>query len=298
LRRTHPFPYAAAAVGGPVGSNVPGQPPPGAPLHPPDDSWGLDPGAVLGDGRTVVARIGGGADHEVFLVDDPRHGRCVAKVARPRLADIGGAGSVVVREALPLIDVADPRIVRCLDVVLRGRHPHLLLEHVPGPTLRAVLRDAGRLTAPAVAALGERIAGALAVVAARGWVHLDVKPENIIARPSPRLLDFNIACRADETSRMTHAIGTPAYMAPEQRALGGPSRLGPVGPAADVYALGVVLHEALTGELPSRQDRALLLRAPEPFGPLLARALAPDPGGRPEAAEIQELLRSGLARAA
>ena len=184
------------------------------------DSWELAPGDPIDVGRTIVTGLGGGVDYEVFVVEDECRGRCVAKLARPGLVGRGEACGVLVEEARALQNAAGPGVVRCLDIVLRGDHPHLLLEYVNGPTLRELLRR-GHVPSPqAVAALGEVLAATLATVAARGWVHLDVKPENIIARPRPTLLDFSISRRTVETARLEGAIGTPAYMAPEQRAAG------------------------------------------------------------------------------
>jgi serine/threonine protein kinase len=212
------------------------------------DSWELAPGDSIGAGRTIVMGLGGGVDYEVFVVEDASRGRCVAKLARPGLVSRGEACGVLVDEARALQYAAGPGVVRCLDIVLRGDHPHLLLEYVNGPTLRELLRRGHVPSPPAVAALGEALATTLAGVASRGWVHLDVKPENIIARPRPTLLDFSISRRTVETPQLPGAIGTAAYMAPEQRAAGLPEVR--VGPPADVYGLAVTLREAAGGELP------------------------------------------------
>jgi eukaryotic-like serine/threonine-protein kinase len=246
------------------------------------DSWELAPGDPIGGGRTVVTSLGGGVDYEVFVVEDEHRGRCVAKIARPGLVSRGEACGVLIDEARALQSAAGPGVVRCLDIVLRGDYPHLLLEYVSGPTLRELLRR-GHVPSPAaVAALGEALAATLATVAARGWVHLDVKPENIIARPRPTLLDFSISRPAVETERLEGAIGTAAYMAPEQRLAGRPGVR--VGAPADVYALAVTLYEAASGQLPA-------VEAPAPAIPswlraILDRALDHAPARRPTAAEL------------
>src|SRR4051812_1443067 len=148
-------------------------------------------------------------DYEVVLVEDDQHGRCVAKVVRPKVVAAGASCALLSREAQALMDARHPRVVRCLDVVLQGLRPHLLLEHHRGPTLRRVLWGDGPLAARAVAELGAGLAEALAAVAAAGWVHLDVKPENVILGAPPRLLDFSIAQRLGDVPRLRHPIGTP-----------------------------------------------------------------------------------------
>src|SRR3954453_4848145 len=140
------------------------------PRHRAIGGWELSPGARVAPGRTIVRRLGGGVQHEVFLVDDVSFGRCVAKLARPATVARGDACGVLVHEATALAHLAGPGVVRCLDVVLRGRHPHLLLEYVPGPTLRHVLRARRTLSAPAVASLGASLALTVPGLAERGWV--------------------------------------------------------------------------------------------------------------------------------
>jgi serine/threonine protein kinase len=104
------------------------------------------------------------------------------------------------------------------------------------------------------------------------------------------LLDFDIARTVTDARRLGVAIGTPAYMAPEQRAAGGRAPFEPIGPPADVYALALTLHEALTGRLPAPDDHAS--RPPTPLGALLSAALDRDPARRPTAAELGAELRS------
>jgi serine/threonine protein kinase len=254
---------------------------------PDNDAWQLQPGVAVEAGRTIVARLGGGVDHEVYAVDDHHFGRSVAKLVRPRVVAAGDACGLVAREAAALQQLAEPGVVRCLDVALRSRHPHLLLEYVPGYTLRELLRRAKTPPGALVGALGASLAGTLATIAERGWVHLDVKPENIVVGPRARLLDFNIALRTADAARLRVAIGTPAYMAPEQRAAGGRGPWEPVGPQADVYALAVTLHEALTGRLPGHGPRPST-----PLGAILTAALDRDPACRPTAAALAAQLRS------
>ena len=178
-----------------------------------------------------------------------------------------------------------PGVPRHLDTVLSDPHPHLLLEFVAGPTLRTAA--ARPLPAPQVARRGRAVALVLDGIARAGWVHLDVKPSNIVVNARPRLLDFELAQPASAAASMQEPAGTWQYMPPEQRAAG---RLGapPVGPAADVFALAVSLGEALTGRPLSPAGRPQRLAGP--LGAVLADALAPSPADRPTAAELAAAL--------
>lgn len=271
--RNHTGTYARATV-------------PAEPMQP--ASWGLAVGDPIAPGRTVTGRLGGGAEYEVLLVEDERFGRAVAKIVRPNVVAAGEARALLAREAAALASVSSPSVVRPLDVELHGEHPHLLVEHIPGPTLRHVLRRNGQLRPDDVARLGAELALALAAVAASGWLHLDVKPENIVMTRPACLLDFSISQRAAGAVACVPLVGTPAYMAPEQQA--GEPR--PLGPAADVFALAVTLTEALTGVLPA-QAGVRSQPLPRPFESLLARALAPQPDARPSASELAEALGRG-----
>jgi len=210
-----------------------------------EDGWGLGSGTHLSDGRTVLRRLGGGSEHEVMLVKDRRYGVCVAKLARPSLVRDGLSCTVLAREANAMLSVSHGTVVACLDVDLVGPFPHLLLEYVPGFTLRETLRASGPLGPRATLTLGVGMAQALAAVASAGWMHLDVKPENLIVSPA-RLIDFSVSCRINDREARSLGVGTPAYMAPEQ--LGSDAATMEIGPAADVYALGTTLIEALTNQ--------------------------------------------------
>lgn len=252
-------------------------------------SWGHHRGDSIAAGRTVVSRLGGGAEYEVLVVEDERFGRAVAKVVRPHLVAAGAACALLAREAAALAAISSPFVVRALDVELEADPPHLLIEHVEGLTLRRLLRRRGRLGPDEVVCLGATLALALAAVADSGWVHLDVKPENVVMASPACLLDFSISQRVHGAVAADPLVGTPAYMAPEQH----PGAAGTLGPAADVYALAVTLTEALTGELPAGAGiRSQLL--PPPFESLLGRALAPHPDVRPSAAELADALLAPL----
>jgi eukaryotic-like serine/threonine-protein kinase len=258
------------------------------PSAPPGSSWALGRGDVLAPGRRIVRRLGGGAAHEAFLVDTG--GPCrlaAAKLPRPHLAEDPHCLLGLRGEARALERLAHPTVPAHLDTVLSGPYPHLLIAYVPGPTLQDILVARRSLDRRTVASLGCTLARGLAHIAELGWVHLDVKPSNIVLDILPHLVDFELARPAAEATRMNSPAGTWAYMAPEQRAAGA-GHAPAIGPAADVFALAASLHEALGGGLPPRP------RAPRPaafqsgIGALLDDALAPAPGDRPTAAELAE----------
>jgi eukaryotic-like serine/threonine-protein kinase len=257
---------------------------------PRDSSWELVPGDVLASGRVVVRRVGGGGAHEVFLVAGDSHRLAVAKLPRPHLADDPHCLLGLKNEARALERLAHPTVPRHIDTVLSGPHPHLLLEYLPGPTLDAALATGKLLSPRAVAELGWSLACTLEHIAATGWVHLDVKPSNIVLSARPSLLDFELARPASEAARLTRPTGTWAFMPPEQRAAGAGDAPA-ICPRADVFALAASLGEALVGRpLPPTPARRPGL--PGPVGALLNEALAPAPSDRPTAAE----LAAGLAQ--
>ncbi|MHB8380358.1 MAG: serine/threonine-protein kinase [Acidimicrobiales bacterium] len=197
---------------------------------------------VLGGRYHLVRLLGRGGMSDVYQAIDDHSGRTVAlKIVR------SGDPEFVRRltqEARALESFEHRGLIQLLDTGLTGDDAYLVMEFVDGPTLAETLR-AGALGAPETAALGARLADALAYVHARGIVHRDVKPSNILqsSKGDAWLGDFGIAQLHDATT-MTAAgttLGTVVYMAPEQ--LEGTQ----VGPSADIWSLGMVLLECLTG---------------------------------------------------
>jgi serine/threonine protein kinase len=260
--------------------------------------WSLLPHDVIAPGRSVVRRLAGGGGHEAFLVElAGRRGYAVAKLPRPGFVDDAHRLLRLRNEGRALGLLAHPTVPRHLDTVLGGPYPHLLLEHVPGPTLHDAIAEKQPPPPALVASLGCAIAGALAHIAAAGWVHLDVKPSNIVLNARPRLIDFELARPAAEAARMTLPTGTWAYMPPEQRRAGF-TRAGTVGPPADVFALAASLHEALVGrplDRPWIPDAATLRGR---LGAVLCEALSPSPSDRPTAVELADALEPWAGEAA
>jgi eukaryotic-like serine/threonine-protein kinase len=273
-------------------------------------TWGLDEGDAIASGRTVLRRIGGGRRYEVFLVwDEHRLSVLVAKVLRPDQAAEPLALSELKREAEMLARLGHPVVVRGFDFAAGGPFPHLLLEHLEGPTLQLLLERHGPLGLEQLLPLGLHTASALHYIAREGLVHLDVKPENLVMGAPPRLIDFSVARSLDAAARIARPIGTDAYMAPEQCGAGGEG-VAPIGPAADVFGLGATLQYAMTGarafprtpdarnasdpevRFPqlTRGPAPLPKRTPPALAELLAAMLAFDPTERPSAADVAHAL--------
>ncbi|MBO0827335.1 MAG: serine/threonine protein kinase [Streptosporangiales bacterium] len=199
---------------------------------------------VLAERYEIEERIGGGGMADVYRALDRRLDRSVAvKVFRPG-TDTAGRNRFEA-EARLVAGLAHAGLVPVYDVGLDGAAPFLVMQLVDGPTLAQQVAT-GPLSAGRTARIGMELARTLAYVHARGIVHRDVKPSNVLLDPTGRVLltDFGVS-RLVDAARMTatgQAIGTAAYLAPEQ------VRGATAGPAADVYALGLVLLECLTGE--------------------------------------------------
>jgi serine/threonine-protein kinase len=222
----------------------------------------------------VLGVIGQGGMATVYHAFQPALARHVAiKVLQPARAHDVDLRRRFEREALLLARLRHPQIVAIHDVGEVGGRPYLVLEYVPGLTLHQVLcarRRAGQCFAPAEAlALLRPLAVALDYLHAQQVIHGDLKPENVILAPwGPVLIDFGVAQRLPVNGRGGARVGTPAYMAPEQVAGQAVDR------RTDVYALGILLYEVLTGTVPfPAVTRAMVAQAsrPVPVPPLSAR---------------------------
>ena len=277
-----------------------------APGRPPAaHSWDFEPGDEIAPGRSVVRSLGGGRRFDALLVwDDLLFSLAVAKVIRPDQAHDERALRELRGEAEALERLRHPVIVRGFGADLDGPHPHVLIEHLEGPTLRSLIRRHGALGIEQALPLCANIAAALHYLATVGMVHLDVKPDNIVMGLPPRLIDLSIATSLERAARIGGPIGTDAYMAPEQCDPRG--HPGAIGPASDVWGLGATLHHAVSGRRPFPRPRGggestdpevrwpQLVREPEPLGrkvpaalrELISATLAPRPDDRPGAAEV------------
>jgi Tol biopolymer transport system component len=231
--------------------------------------WAI--GTELGPYR-IEALLGAGGMGQVFKACDTRLGRAVAlKVVHERFS------ARFEREARVISALNHPHICTLYDVgALPSGSGYLVMELVEGETLAAKLKK-GKLTIPQTLQYGAQVAEALAEAHAKGIVHRDLKPANImLAKRGVKVLDFGIAkSQEDETLTASRvAVGTPAYMAPEQRA----GR--DCDTRTDIYALGLVLHEMATGRRPSEDASAALRSLPERLAHVIGRCLEPDPESR------------------
>ncbi|MGW3171093.1 Stk1 family PASTA domain-containing Ser/Thr kinase [Streptomyces sp. NPDC001153] len=209
-------------------------------------------GQVL-DGRyRVDARIAVGGMATVYRALDTRLDRVLAlKVMHPTLAADGSFVERFIREAKSVARLAHPNVVQVFDQGTDGSYVYLAMEYVAGCTLRDVLRERGALQPRAALDILEPVLAALGAAHRAGFVHRDMKPENVLIGDDGRVkvADFGLVRSMDtQTSTTGTVLGTVSYLAPEQ------IEQGTADPRVDVYACGVVLYEMLTGGKPHSGD--------------------------------------------
>jgi serine/threonine protein kinase len=271
-------------------------------------SWGpvqppLAAGDPLAPGYVVVAHLRRGRRLDVYdLWSDERGCRCVGKTLRPERAGDEIAAAQLRTEGLLLATLTHPHLVRAYETVLTGVQPRpaVVTETLPGHTVDFLLDRFGRLSPADAAMLGVQMCSVLRYLHRHGWVHLDVKPANIVEVGGRAvLLDLSVARRIGERE----TGGTFDYLSPEQ------ARGDAVTEAADVWGLGITLYEVLSGatpwaEVPHRQRRtdgtrfypqldapAAALRSrrrrlPAALSRTVDACLALDPGARPTVDEL------------
>ncbi|MGW0208526.1 Stk1 family PASTA domain-containing Ser/Thr kinase [Streptomyces sp. NPDC003233] len=209
-------------------------------------------GQVL-DGRyRVDARIAVGGMATVYRALDTRLDRVLAlKVMHPTLAADGSFVERFIREAKSVARLAHPNVVQVFDQGTDRSYVYLAMEYVAGCTLRDVLRERGALQPRAALDILEPVLAALGAAHRAGFVHRDMKPENVLIGDDGRVkvADFGLVRSVDTQTSTTGAVlGTVSYLAPEQ------IEQGSADPRVDVYACGVVLYEMLTGGKPHSGD--------------------------------------------
>ncbi|GGW92678.1 Stk1 family PASTA domain-containing Ser/Thr kinase [Streptomyces chryseus] len=205
-------------------------------------------GHVL-DGRyRIDARIAVGGMATVYRAVDTRLDRVLAlKVMHPTLAADASFVDRFIREAKSVARLAHPNVVGVFDQGTDGAYVYLAMEYVAGCTLRDVLRERGALQPRAALDILEPVLAALGAAHRAGFVHRDMKPENVLIGDDGRVkvADFGLVRAVDTVTSTTGSVlGTVSYLAPEQ------IEHGTADTRADVYACGVVLYEMLTGAKP------------------------------------------------
>lgn len=214
-------------------------------------------GQVL-DGRyRVDARIAVGGMATVYRAVDTRLDRVLAlKVMHPGLAADVSFVERFIREAKSVARLAHPNVVQVFDQGADGSYVYLAMEYIAGCTLRDVLRERGALQPRAALDILEPVLAALGAAHRAGFVHRDMKPENVLIGDDGRVkvADFGLVRAVDTVTNTTGAVmGTVSYLAPEQ------IESGTTDPRVDVYACGIVLYEMLTGDQPHYGDSPALV---------------------------------------
>ncbi|OSC53624.1 serine/threonine protein kinase, partial [Streptomyces sp. 4F] len=209
-------------------------------------------GQVL-DGRyRVEARIAVGGMATVYRAVDTRLDRVLAlKVMHPTLAADATFVERFIREAKSVARLDHPNVVQVYDQGAEGAYVYLAMEYIAGCTLRDVLRERGALRPRAALDILEPVLAALGAAHRAGFVHRDMKPENVLIGDDGRVkvADFGLVRAVDTVTNTTGAVlGTVSYLAPEQ------IEQGAADPRVDVYACGVVLYEMLSGGKPHEGD--------------------------------------------
>ncbi len=257
-------------------------------------------GALFAGRYRIIRRLGQGGMARVYLAqDESLHREVAIKVLADRHSDDPHFIERFQREARAAARLNHPNIVQVYDQS-QGGMSYIVQEYVEGETLKDLIRRESPLDPRRAITIALQILAALRVAHQQGVIHRDVKPQNILMQPDGKLkvADFGIASAGGDTE-MTEAgsiVGTAQYLAPEQ------ARGLPVGPPADLYALGIVLYEMLSGRVPVEGDSAVnvalrhVQEAPEPLterNPLVPvalesvvmRALAKDPRQRYQSAD-------------
>jgi len=270
-------------------------------------------GDILGDRYALSGLLGTGGMAEVFLAHDRLLGRELAlKVLREEYAKDEGFVSRFRKEARSAAALSHPYVVQIYDHgrAEDGRY-YIAMEHVPGGNLEDLILRRGSLDPAEAANLASQVAEVLGAAHERGIVHRDIKPQNVLLDEAghAKVTDFGIALAASRTSTSETGLlfGTPSYMSPEQ-AMG-----ERVGAPSDLYSLGVVLYEMLTGSVPFAAEGALATAmkhvteqplpprkrnplVPEGMDALVMGLLAKNPENRyKSAAELVEDLRRARA---
>lgn len=261
----------------------------------------LVPGEYVYDGYRILDHLNRSKAADTYDVwDEQRNCRCIAKILRPDRADDDNRWRRLIFEGELLGQLQHPGIVRLYESRDAPR-PLLILEHVGGLTverlirIRAGARPRPETTSEEIASLGFQLAAAIGYVHRRGYLHLDLKPANVLFDGNRAVvIDFGLA-RVPGPGRP--GVGTRRYMAPEQ------ARNEHLTAATDCWAIGVILYELASGQWPyhdggeqypqlvgDSRDIRELRDLPPALADTIAACLHPDPGHRPLLQTVMEML--------
>ncbi|MBE0417536.1 MAG: Stk1 family PASTA domain-containing Ser/Thr kinase [Coriobacteriia bacterium] len=255
---------------------------------------------VFGRRYRVTEKVGSGGMAEVYKAVDEVLGRTVAvKVLHPRFAADPTFVARFRQEAQAAANLSHPGIVNIYDWGRDDETYYIVMEYVHGTDLKAIVEQRGALDPMKAAEYASQVCAALAVAHGYDIIHRDIKPHNIVLAPdgTVKVMDFGIARAGNTTMTQTGSVlGTAHYVSPEQ------AQGRPLGPASDLYSLGIVLYELTTGRVPFDADTpvAVALKQvneepvpprrtnpdiPRPLEAVIMRALQKDPSVRYSSAE-------------
>src|SRR3954463_15772469 len=210
-------------------------------------------GKVLSERYRLESKLGSGGMSTVYLAHDETLERWVAvKVLHREISDQPDQLERFRREARAVAQLSHPNVVAVIDAGEDGGYPYIVFEYVPGETLKARIDSVGRLPLDEAAAYAIEIGRGLAAAHGQRLIHRDVKPQNVLidAEGRAKVTDFGIArsLESDGLTKTGRVLGTTDYVSPEQ-AMG-----HDVDPRSDIYSLGILLYEMLTGDVPFKAD--------------------------------------------
>jgi serine/threonine-protein kinase len=251
-------------------------------------------GRRVADRYELVRPLGAGGMARVWLARDHNLARHVAlKLLSPALVGDPAFTARFRREAQAAAALNHPNVVATYDWGVDGETHFIAMEYVPGPTLKALIQTRGALPEFEALDLATGVADALEAAHAQGLIHRDVKPHNVLldAAGRPKLVDFGIARALGAADTTASIMGTAAYLSPEQ------ARGSPVDARTDVYGLGVLLFELVTGRPPFVGESPVdLLRQHLDDAPPSPRSLAPGLSAAAEAIVATAMAKDPSAR--